>query len=346
LGKIAIIGSGFSSYILYQRLKKYNPYIISPKKFLINNNFFLRNKNFEINKFFSKKSYSYNNQIFQLKNIKLYDRLIFGGNSNIWGGFCNISKFNKKIINFLKNSNIYINKLNFNSNGCSANIPEIYQLNDINKNIFSVKKKFKNFINGFVINFVKKKKDVELKILKFDNKNKSFFIRKTFKKVYVAVSIPQLINLLKNSEIIKVNDIITFSEFKSNFVIKFGNNFKRSSANKQIEIYYNFFGVIKHFLNLKIKLFLNFIPIYLVQKFFYKKNTSKIINVKKNIFKEIFSKKNFGNSIHVDNFKINNKKLSTLFNQNIKIFGPAAVDQKIPGPISNDIIIDIFNRIK
>ena len=262
MDKIAIIGSGFSSYILYQKLKNYNPCVISPKKFDIKNNFFLRTKNFEINKFFSKKSYSYNNQIFKFKNIKLYDRLIFGGNSNIWGGFCNTLNFNKKVINFLKNSGIYINKLNFNSNGCSANVIEICQLNDVNKNIFSVKKKFKNFINGYVTSINQNNRFIELKILSLNKKKKFDLVSKKFKKVYIAISIPQLINLLKNSNFIKVEDKITFSEFKYNFEFQLGCNFKKSNPNKRVEIYYNFFGILKHFLNLKILVKLSLYSIY------------------------------------------------------------------------------------
>ena len=343
MDKIAIIGSGFTGYVLYQRLKKYNPYIISPDRFFIKNNYFFRNKDFEINKLFSQRAFSFINQIFKFYNIRLHDRLIFGGNSNIWGGFCNTLHFNKKIFDFLKKKKIQVNNLNLNLNGCLSNNFSIKQLNDGNGNIFRVKKVKKNYIDGLVTNFEKKGRVIKLKILQRNLNNKLIPIIKNFNKVYISVSIPQLISLLKNSNIIKTGDVISFSEFKYDYSLKF---FCNCNETKIVRIYYNFFGVIKHFFNLKFKFFFNFIPIYLVQNFYNKRNIAKIRNVKNNIFKEIFSPKKFGNSIHINDFKINNCKLSKIFNKNIKIFGPAGLKQSLPGPISNDIIIDIFKRIK
>ena len=343
MDRVAIIGSGFTGFILYQRLKKYNPYVISPNKFFIKDNYFLRNNDFEINKFFSEKAFSFNNQIFELHNIRLHDRLIFGGNSNIWGGFCNISHFNKKIFEFFKKRKIYLNNINFDLNGCSSNINTIKQFNDVNGNILRVRKNIKNYIDGFVTHFEEKGRIVKLKILKRDLNNKFFLVTKNFNKVFISVSIPQLISLLKNSNIIKNDDIISFSEFKYDYSLRFFCNYDKK---KIVRIYYNFFGIIKHFFNLKLKFFLNFIPIYLVQNFYYKRNIAKIKNIKDNIFKEIYSRKNFGKSIHVNDLKINNSKLSKILDKKVKIFGPAGLKQKKPGPISNDIVSDIMNRIK
>ena len=354
MGKIAIIGSGFTSYILYKKLEKYNPTVISPKR-ILKDTPYNRHKKFEINKLNSKKAFSFNNQIFQLNNIYLHDHLLDGGHSNIWGGFCNTENFNKRIFIFLKKTGILLSKLIFNKNGCNSNISTLVQLNDSENNIFSTKKRLKKYIDGFVFNFERKKNSIKLKIL-INNKNKSQYIYKTFKKVIVAISIPQLISLLKNSDIIKINDILTLEEYQYNWSFKFFNPFPpplsistsidHNSNIDKVKIIFNLFGIIKHYFNLKIKNFINFFPfIYLVQEFQYKKNFCKIKNIKENIFKEIYAKKNFGKSIHVNNLKINRRKIKSFFNKKIEIFGPAAIEQKKPGPISNDIIIDVFKRI-
>lgn len=351
MDKIAIIGSGFTSYILYKKLEKYKPIVISPKRILKDTLTFNRHKKFEVNKLNSTQAFSFNNQIFKLNNCCLHDRLIDGGHSNIWGGFCNTVNFNKKIFIFLKKSRILLNKLNFYKNGCHSNIPTIAQLNDSKRNIFSSQKRIKKYIDGFVFNFENKKDCIKLKIL--INKNKCQYIYKSFKRVFVAISISQLISLLKNSNIIKVNDLITLEEYQYNHSLKFFNTMSPPShffldhndnINK-VEIIFNLFGIIKHFFNFKIKRSFNFPFIYFVQKFQYKKNICKIKNIKKNIFKEIYAKKNFGKSIHVNCLKINKKPIKSLYNKKIEIFGPAAIQQKKPGPISNDIIIDVFKRI-
>jgi hypothetical protein len=343
LDRIAIIGAGFTSFILYERLKKYNPYVISPNKFFLKDNYFLRNKDFEINKLFADKAFSFNNQIFELDNIRLHDRLIFGGNSNIWGGFCDISHFNKKILEFFKKRKIYLNNIDFNSNGCASNVSSIKQFNDVNGNIWRVRKNITNFIDGFVTHFQENGRIIKLKILQRDLNNKLFLVTKNFNKVFIAVSIPQLISLLKNSNIIKNDDIISFSEFKYDYSLRFLFNYNEK---KIVRIYYNFFGIIKHFFSLKLKFFFNFIPIYLVQNFYHKRNIAKIKNIKDNIFKEIYSQKKFGNSIHISDVKINNLKLSKILNKNVQIFGPAGFKQSKPGPITNDIVSDIMSRIK
>ena len=94
--KIVIIGSGFSSLTAFLKFEKYNPIVITPtQNKLINSHINVR-KNLKTNKLFSSKGLSKGNLKFNLKNnTKLHDRLSFGGNSNIWGGFININSIEK-----------------------------------------------------------------------------------------------------------------------------------------------------------------------------------------------------------------------------------------------------------
>ena len=59
--------------------------------------------------------------------------------------------------------------------------------------------------------------------------------------------------------------------------------------------------------------------------------------------------KTFGHSIHYCNLRINKTPMDKFLkdiNPNILGLGMAFVNQKSPGPISNDIIIDIIKKIK
>ena len=149
----------------------------------------------------------------------------------------------------------------------------------------------------------------------------------------------------------KEDDEIEFTEFDHEFVFKLKNSKFTKNATT---IRYSFSRAIGHFLGIQsfakfLKLF-NFIPIC-IDQIFYNTKSKRVLILKGNTFIE---KKNnnlrkFGNSIHYCNMKINgvsiNKFLSKI-NKNLIGFGMPFVNQKTPGPISNDILLDIEKKIK
>ncbi len=161
----------------------------------------------------------------------------------------------------------------------------------------------------------------------------------------------QFIDLLYRSNFLKEGDTIEFSEFKYDLKLKL---FNTKFNKKIITIRYHFSRAIGHFLGIQsyaeyLK-FLQFIPLYVDQNFFKKKNTYRLIIKNKTLIEknnEFLKPTKFGRSIHYCNMKVNgvniNKYLSKI-HSNIKGVGTSFVDQKIPGPISNDIIMNIKNK--
>ena len=100
--KNVIIGAGFSAAITKLLIGNNSKIIGSNGKLNLQNTNLIRRKSIEVNKLFSSKAYSYGALNYDLKNGFLHDRLIFGGNANIWGGNINIKNIPKKLIYFLE----------------------------------------------------------------------------------------------------------------------------------------------------------------------------------------------------------------------------------------------------
>jgi len=117
---IVIIGSGFSAFTTFLKFKKYNPIIITATHNRYPNLQINNRKVLNTNKIFSNKTISSGDLVYNLKNkTKLHDRLSFGGNSNIWGGFINIGSTNRVAIDQYKKIGISFDKLIQNHNGYS-----------------------------------------------------------------------------------------------------------------------------------------------------------------------------------------------------------------------------------
>ena len=124
--KNIIIGAGFAAIFARLLIGKNSKIIGSLDHQIINNKNYFRRKSLEFNKMVSPKAFSYGSIKFDLKYGKLHDRLILGGNSNIWGGHINLKKISSKFIKLLKFYNIKAKKLSYKETGTISN----------NKNIF------------------------------------------------------------------------------------------------------------------------------------------------------------------------------------------------------------------
>jgi len=95
-----------------------------------------------------------------------------------------------------------------------------------------------------------------------------------------------------------------------------------------------------------------FLPFCIDQIFYFKKDKIKLQVDKKTIVEKnvyIRKKKRLGESIHYCNLKINNvdiNKFLAKINPNISGLGMLFVNQRKPGPISNEIILDAKLKCK
>lgn len=342
--KYIIVGSGFSSFLFNLFLNKKETLIISTETKFINH--FPKRKNLtNYLKIFSYKFNSYGNYNYNLKNVTLHDTLVDGGNTNVWGGTCNLKKIKSKLTKLKKI--VSFKKINFRDTGSTSNDDNIYQLQELNSKkgqIFNCSHSFINKISGHLIKFksIEKKNLIELDIKK--EKVKKFYC----KKLILAVNFTQLIEILLNSNILKNNDMITLNECKFKTKISFST--KLVQKEKDTVLCYSVSGIIKHALGMQknfnqiIFNLLNFIPFYYYQIFSKEKLKATFkINKPKKTIEEIRNKsdQDFGKSVHYFNMKVNNlnieKKLSKI-NKNIIGVSSPFLTKNEPGPISNNLV--------
>lgn len=345
--KKLIVGSGFSASIVNLALN--DPAEIYSVKDLnkLNSAGLIRRKNLDCNKVLSKKTLSLGSIKFFLKRSKLHDRLYISGNSNIWGGHINLAKLSKKLINLIKKKNILIQKLSYSITGTISSNNYIHQLQNSSKEILKSTDLLDKIQNVIVLklSFVNKKIFVDIMLLDTLKKKKI-----EVKKLFLCLGTIQLIDLLFRSKLLNEKDEIELTEFDCELSLKLKNSKFIKNATT---IRYSFGRAIGHYLGLqsftRFLNFLNFVPIF-IDQIFYNKKSKIVFILKGNIFVE---KKNtnaakFGQSIHYCNMKINgvpmNRFLSKL-NKNVIGFGMPFVEQKVPGPISNDILLDIEKKI-
>ena len=345
--KKLIVGSGFSASIANLLLGKQTKIFSINDHKNLNSEGFFRRKNLNCNKFFSKKSFSIGSTEFILKRSNLHDRPIFGGNSYIWGGHINTKKLSKKLLKLLNRRKIFVKKLSYSTTGTTSSNKYIAQLQNTSAKIFRSSDILPKVQNAIILDFSIIKKEIFVNVLFLNNLKKK---KIKVKKLFLCVGTIQLIDLLFRSKLLKENDEIEFTEFDHKFIFKFKNSKFIKNATT---IRYSFSRAIGHLLGIqsfaKFLKFFNFVPIYIDQIFYNTKSKMKLI-LKGNIFieKNNNNLSKFGSSIHYCNMKINgipmNKFLSKI-NKNLIGIGMPFISQKIPGPISNDILLDIEKKI-
>ena len=337
--KIIVIGGGFTSIIFN---------LLIPISKTLSTNFYGNKeeyrKNLTVRKFLNIHYKSYGNLFFKLKKATLHDLPVLGGNSNIWGGFINLSEIPSSLISLLNKNCIKTIKLSYENTGSVSN-KDIYQLRDINNNIFNSK----SFKIPLDLCYVKKIKIVDnnIKIITMEN---NIYYADT---LYLATGVVQTLDLLLRSGYLENESTISLDEYAYRSAIKF--TFKRNKFDKKNSedtiIRFNLLVAIKHLLgiqkNIKITRIFNWFPIYVEQIFFKRKNKLKL-KLNNRTFSEEFSNINFGKSVHYCNLKINNipiNKYLKKIHKEIYGSGMAFISQKKRGSISNDIILDVFQRI-
>lgn len=347
--KKTIIGAGFSAAIIKILIGKNVNIIGSHNHNFLKKNFFLRRKSLDSNKIFQEKTFSYGTLKFNLKKGKMHDRLILGGNSTIWGGHINLRNISKKILSVFKIHKVVFKKLSFENTGTISNNKDIFQAQTLTGNILKSQNLYNNITNAFILNFFVKKKKIFINMMMSEKgKVQKFHVSKLF----LCLGTIQFLDLLYRSNFIRENDIIELSEFSHKFKFTLLSN--TIIAKNETIIRYRFSRALGHFLGIQsfskyLKL-LNFLPVC-IDQYFYKEKKNYKLQIKKG---KVIEKNNdlilnkFGESIHYCNLRINkipiNKFLKKI-NPNIFGIGMSFIDQKIPGPISNDIILDAQKKI-
>lgn len=341
--KNIIIGSGFSSFILNKFLKKDFLVITtddnlikkSPKRKYLTPHLRL----------FYKKFTSYGVFKYLLYNSTLHDTIIHGGNSNFWGGICNVRNL-KNNLKLLKKI-IYFKKININETGNYSTNNYLFQMQERNRkgsSIFNCSKHFKNFVYGHLIDFkIENKNLISLNVQK--NKINKFYCR----NLILAVNTTQLIEILINSNFILDKDKISLNEHQFRTKVSLIPNLSNQKKSSLI-LSYSLSGIIKHALgkrknfNKYLFNFFNIFPLFYHQ-IFYKNKISAHFKVKKSqkIIEEISNKTkpDFGRSVHYFNMKVNNLEIEKVLkkkNKNIYGISSPFITNKDPGPISNSLI--------
>ena len=355
MAKYIIVGSGFSAYIAKTILGK-NAKIIAfnESSFAKPFSHHVRRKKLETNKILAKKTKSYGPVNYSLKNTILHDRLTNGGNSNIWGGLIDISQLKQNQIKKISSKNFIINDLTFENSNSLSNNKNIKQILNKNKCIFNAEDHIGGYIEGFVEKISIENKKIYLDVI-INLKNKMKRKKITTKYLILCTGFVQTIDLLFKSNFLKVNDSLLMTEFDHKITMNYtlAKNKFNSKKSKEI-IRYTLAGAISHFLgiqkNISLTSISKWLPIYIDQYFLYKKK-KKALRINNTGISEENTKKTifFGDSIHYCNLKVNGIDINTLLrriHKNIVGLGMAFVKQEKPGPISNDIIIDAFNKLE
>ena len=356
MDKTVIIGGGFSAFIA-KILCKNETIIVTPKEFKPNEtkftSGFIRRKGLECNKAASPKTFSYGTIKYKLsKKIMLHDRLILGGNSGIWGGLVDTTRIPNWYLKKLTRQNLILQKLSFANTNSISNKGKIKQLLNANHQIFNAHEIISPYYDGILEKIFFYQKKIKLQII---YKNKKQKIQKkviSTDRVILCIGVVQTIDLLYRSNLIKDNDRITLTEFEHKLSYRITQKpLKFLCDIKATIIRYNLFGAIAHFLghqkNFSLNNLLQLIPIFIDQYFITKKNTLHMIVSHKTATNN-YLENQFGNSIHYNNMKINEENINNFLkkiNKNICGLGMAFVTQKIPGPISNDIILDSIKKL-
>lgn len=277
-----------------------------------------------------------NNEKKKIKSLRFYENISIGGNTNIWGGYINYKIYkslqkNKKFNKFLNNQKLFeLRKLFIKPNFSNTHYISEY----LDTKIFRISKKhFKNNL-------------IQKKIKKISIKNKTIRMHTNqekieTKKLSICVGNLSLIKLLYNSNLVQIDDKISF--FDGN--VSYGLNFF-INKNKSYCIPMTIFEIIEKLIkgkklryNKKIKNTL------FVQKFSkkYKKYSYRI----RDIYNPKKTHSRFFLSNHITNLCINNVPINQFIKKHsnkINIYNSGVIRNYLSGPISQNLIYNAVTK--
>ena len=356
MDKVAIIGGGFSAFIAQLLLgDRAFTQIISPSNIdlVLGKASTLpihRRGSLEINKPLGSNAYSFGSLQVQLSTAKLHDRLIHGGNSKIWGGFFDSKHVSSSLLKTLGAAGIHLETLSFSRTGSISNHRSIGQLQNSQGEIIDASKLLDSqILNEYV---------TTLKLLEGDGiqiKSISPGFELNAHKVVLAIGPVQLIDILYRSGYIHNGDQIDLAEYEHKLSLVWKTEPYEFETPDTI-IRYKISRAIAHSLGIQ----KNICPLeppkkliqpYIDQYFGPHENILKLIIEDRKLLEIPNLSKNpcsFGGSIHYCNMHINGQSINDFLlniSGNLTGIGMAFVKQLVPGPISNDILMDAAYKL-
>lgn len=340
-----IIGGGFASFLLQGLLP--DAIVITPVGSPPQLGSFgcRRRVNLEFNKVIGMKSYSYGAISYE-GSEKLHDRLMLGGNSAVWGGFIDLSKINGDSRSNMERNGLRFCRLTRNSTGSFSPNKNYHQIQDSSGGVFDVSGSLSVKHNGYLLR-VNDSGVLEIagtaEGFKYQTGNQWNLKVETCDRVYLAIGVVQILDLLVRSGKLKDGDKIDLDEFGMTYsVVSLQKSLLPTESNDS-DIYYYPSGAISHGFGFKKRLkcldFLNGLGIVVRQRFHKSLQQANFI-LHNNVLQGSINPSCFGASIHYCNLRVNGDPISDFIARiwpNFSVVGMAAVVQNAPGPISNDI---------
>lgn len=323
-----IVGGGLSAWLASLRFD--DAKILTP---VSSKKIYSRSKENSLNKLFSDETFDSQKIIISDKMISLKYRLLLGGASSVWGGFCDREQLSTDLLKIFNNHKISLKELSYKSTGSKANFGDIIQLQQ-NNQILNVGKLLNVNKNCIVTS-------IHGKTINIINTNNNFE-QVCANEIILAVDVLNLLLILYRSNMISSSDIISLTEFDHKLRMT---NFSSGEANVN-SITYNFDRAISHFLGIQHYRF-KFLPMpFIIQDFSHEKRTLSFSFDGKCINSTNKLDQVFGKSIHHCDLKINGVSIRDFLREfDIKVIGMPAVTQNKPGPISQDIMIDVIESL-
>lgn len=337
---VIIVGAGFSAYCVASILgEDCNIKVISPSLSKFPENF-KRVKALEFNRILSNKYQSFSNLSWNLGKNRLVDRLGLGGNSTIWGAALNLDL---EVKNFKRLSGFEIVSMNTIA-GIRSN-KNLGVMIDSDKKLYSVNNYFLNnkcHINGFAINC--KIDGGVIHLSYFDGLR---YKNTKSKKLFLCLSVPQTLGFLTSSNLIPNDSLIKLSEHKMDYKLHGMQNY----PDRDCVVSYKGCLALARAMGLRTtnSSFLDLGP-YCIDQIFTDslQEMSFKLDVKSSKIESLDSSSSFGKSIHYFGMKINGVDLNSYLNlisPNLMAFGHSSVAPFLPGPIANDILIDVIEKL-
>ncbi|BDU57294.1 hypothetical protein LMORI2_02760 [Limnohabitans sp. MORI2] len=346
MDNVLIVGAGFSAALVYSYCRSNKIDVICPSVVRLDSSSEVRDiKNLKINKLFGHRANSLSTLgVTSQPNVKLHNRTIIGGNSTVWGGFFD-AELDFDASSALERIGAKLVRLSYDNTGSTSNRDSICQLQDFNGNIYTSAKLFAGVrVGNFYCNKIMPENNrVRVELVSMLNGKKYY---SEYDKIFVCCGVFNAISIIHNSFNV---DFFELTDFGHELRLGFKSN--NLSNYSDTVIRYGIPRAINHFLGVQKKFALdtfNF-PICIDQIF--SKFKSKLeIEIQDNIANLRANANGFGDSIHYNNLKINGCSINQFLESispNVVFFGMASLNQKNPGPISNDIhsqINEYFNK--
>lgn len=281
----------------------------------------------------------------------LHDFLAPGGNSNLWGGFVDLDSLTAAQKAFLATNGIHAQPLSFARTGSVSNRPGIAQLQAANGRIFCANSVLGRVVDGYAERLALAEDGIEVTVLACEGATVRRYSLGA-RRVILCTGVVQTLDLLFRSGMLRDGDTFSLSEHKYQLDLAKCSETFEPCAETIIR-----FTASRAFLHLagvqglwdRIK-FSRFVPPCIEQRFMSEENVG-LFEIRDGAIafqKGAVAPPGFGRSIHYCDLKINGTDVNGVleaFNPGAMGLGMAFVKQRQPGPISDSIVTDAFEKI-